>query len=852
MPVGSTWSDRGYSARSQNNSKGSSKNPYVIRKDTPAEQRNITTKYLPSDGGQRIVQEGKETKTVQIVTLKPEAAAKAQSIAGEKRTVISGRPDIKQAQATQAAAYTITIQGPIDPYLLNKGILAPSSYLALQQRTKEAERLKGPRISLTYPLKAQDYIQKGGPGTPSAVERRGIREEFLTIDAARPLAKPLVTTKNNYTENIFPKKSVSFRESPIGKGIEEAGKNLLITPLAGIGQQITFLREDLPKGPLMPYYSSLRLATSTKKQSEAIKLSKQPEFQSAVFLEATAPFAGVGAVRWVFGGLGVGSAIKTIKEKPTTAGVTEGLIYGGLGVSSVPKYNLLTRSFMKLSPKYRGVKATGISYVEDVTTPTKLSDLRTFENKVVPTTHVTLADLPKEFITTAQTTGAGPFRTKYKLFDFYKAAPKVGSLKRQAYLGYAGIVSAESTAPSSGKIIFGEPKITILIFNDLISPTPRGFKTIESAQKFQVQTTGKTYIPPENIAGRSMEGQFITPSAYGDRGISQDFFGPKAFDTGLGVPTPGSKIVQYQEQRTFTFYPQRKENILTQAINFIKTKSSGKELSKESLLFKGLATTRFYKLKIVPAETKPVIMENVPSSVKRIDVNKYAKEQAEISSAKRIESPSGFISPSRLLTRTSSGKIVSKSSVSYTPSGYVSSLPSKSMSLKSSSISSSVSSSLSSGISSSLTSSSGRSSSSRISSSLSSSVSSSLSSGISSSLSSSISRISSSPSSSIPIISYPSRSSPPYKDSSKSLLSYSVQTISKTKKKKIRFKDTGLYVLPDLFNVELTERKYALTTGEQAIAPRLTSKIKAQAFSAFKGYGPGYIITEQQRRRLLK
>jgi hypothetical protein len=66
-----------------------------------------------------------------------------------------------------------------------------------------------------------------------------------------------------------------------------------------------------------------------------------------------------------------------------------------------------------------------------------------------------------------------------------------------------------------------------------------------------------------------------------------------------------------------------------------------------------------------------------------------------------------------------------------------------------------------------------------------------------------------------------------------------------SKKKK---NDYAVYVLPDLYSVNITEIK----TEKEAITPRLTGKVRNQAERVFRGWGGQYIPTEQIRTGKVK
>jgi hypothetical protein len=88
--------------------KGTSSNPYVINKDTKAKDRNIITRYLPSDGGKRIVERNGKIETIQLVELKQESTKtlRQNTLTPSKITVVSGQPKIRGEQAQQLAQLT--------------------------------------------------------------------------------------------------------------------------------------------------------------------------------------------------------------------------------------------------------------------------------------------------------------------------------------------------------------------------------------------------------------------------------------------------------------------------------------------------------------------------------------------------------------------------------------------------------------------------------------------------------------------------------------------------------------------------------------------------------------------------
>lgn len=529
-------------------------------------------------------------------------------------------------------------------------------------------------------------------------------------------------------------------------------------------------------------------------------------------------------VRYGVAGLGLFEAGKTIANDSSLSGYIEGVTYGATGVAAIPKYNWLNRNLMKLFPRYVTPESTSIGFIESTTVPISKENLLRFEGMEIKTIHVTPSKLPESFVTTAMPEKAGGMRLRENLLNFYRSAPS-GAGDPYAYLGYAGI-SDGTVSSSSGQVLFGTPKITLLTETLTVTPSPLG-RTLRSTNILQVKQGGKTFIPAENLFGASTERQVVTVSKYGDL---------------LPFETEGSLVTTFPKERTFTFYPQRKANILTKAVDLFRKEP----LSKESPLFKTLSTSRYYKLDILPAKTTSITpgIESITTTknVPRLDLPSYntALEESATSSrsvaSSRITITKGYSFPIESSVPSSSRVSLG----SYLLSSKISKSTVSSTGISSSLVISSVTSSVPSKIS---------------------------------------SFTSGSPSSYPSIISIPSRpsspsfvSSPIISKSSSAPRDYFISTPSYGRKSKIdldefgllfkekvkkskrrRLGEPGVYVLPDLASVSATEQEnFRRFGGGEAIAPRLTKDIYTKALRAYKGIGTGFIPTEQMRTRRLR
>jgi hypothetical protein len=749
----------------------------------------------------------------------------------ENQVVVAGHPDIKGDEARAIYNYAKSSGTPVEikkqevkhnTKKYTSYTVKPSSTYRVAERMKVAESLSG---------WSSGELLKGYRNTTKTVEDRSGREVYYDTSKTVPAETIFKADKkvlNPYNvqgvsarggvgaggylvfrdeanvglggEKVSSKKVYTFRDSGVGRGVVNSFNKLIAEPVQGLGEVGVNLVSQTSGVPSLGVgaidlvggkkvrdnYVFKELSTVVRGEPLDLFMSRK-SYRTGIITAATLPLFKFQSFRAVAGTLTIAEGIRSGVENPSAEGITEGVLTAGLGVAILPKNNAAVRSFNALfNPRYRTKAETGLVFVEDVTTPTKLSVLRGFEGKRVVTTHVTPSKLPREFVTVAKPEGAGVTRTRFQLFNFYKAAPVTGSyvaipvkgyktrgvLKSftsenlfdvprgttyflkggktvspyvretstgQAYLAYLGI--GEGRSSSSSKILFGVPRGRILVGKDFISPTPKNLRGIMNINSYQVQRSGSTFVPAENIAGGSIEGQFITPSRYGERGIEMGFWGANVYQQGnLPVETFGSLIRQYPKRRTFVYYDYRKPNLLTKGVEFFR----GKSLDREGLTFKILSqpTTNYYKLDLIPSKTFKVKDVTKLKDVAKLDEVKYALELEKYSTARRVESPqsvfssrgSGWLSSSRVSSGVSSSVFSSR-----VPSSSLSSSRVLSSSLSSSGVSSSVFSSRvpSSSLSSSRVSSGV--SSSRVSSGVSSSLSSSLSSSWSSSGSSIIS-----------------------------------------------------------------------------------------------------------------
>lgn len=263
-----------------------------------------------------------------------------------------------------------------------------------------------------------------------------------------------------------------------------------------------------------------------------------------------------------------------------------------LSYSKLKFYDPLKAKFKTTFFKdYVPVKETGVKFIPDYTVQTKTKDLFKFEGGKAKTIHVTVADLPDEFIAQSQS-GVGGFRKQYELYQFYKSSPSVAR-ETQAYLGYAGVLDDPLKAYSEKRVLF-QPKIKAWVFDDYISTTPKNIKglDVKSINIYQGQKSGATFVPAENIAGMSMEGQFITPAKYVDD-LGFKIKGYESFE--------GSIIKKTGDPSIKTFYIQEMQNPYSNII------------AKKVWDVFGVKN-KYFEIELIKAQTLPV--KSIGSQVK--------------------------------------------------------------------------------------------------------------------------------------------------------------------------------------------------------------------------------------------
>lgn len=202
-------------------------------------------------------------------------------------------------------------------------------------------------------------------------------------------------------------------------------------------------------------------------------------------------------------------------------------------------------------PNYKPIEQTGIEFRAAHTVESPVSNLYKLENQKVTSIHVTMGKLPDEFVTTAQPSSAGSFRSEFDLYHFYKSAPYQN--KPQGYLGYAGILDDPASVPVEYVDTWTKPKIKALVFPDeTVKKTPSGVKSqdIKTINIWQGQQSGATLIPAENIKGFSTETQLISPSRYVD----------DAGNALKGYENFQGSIVKRTGSSTYTYYVQDLKN----------------------------------------------------------------------------------------------------------------------------------------------------------------------------------------------------------------------------------------------------------------------------------------------------
>lgn len=275
----------------------------------------------------------------------------------------------------------------------------------------------------------------------------------------------------------------------------------------------------------------------------------------------------------------------------------------------------------KISPAFTPIEKTGIEFVPSTTVPITQADILAREGTTSTGIHVTLSKAFDDFnqvLIKAQTDNAGALRTNLEQFSFFKS---LEGEKPRAYLGYAGIGDLGSEKPTIKYSLF-PPKIKALIFPDeLISFTPKGLSA-EEIQAFQGLTTGKTFIPAENILGLSGEAQTVTPAEIkyqvsgrgivdgASRKIVKTFdteaeaqaYATKAKLTNVNIEFKGYRgsIIEKKGGFEYTLYPEKRA-----LPKFVEQSPFLKKIS-ESLT---LDVKKFHKIQLVKAETLPVLAD---------------------------------------------------------------------------------------------------------------------------------------------------------------------------------------------------------------------------------------------------
>jgi hypothetical protein len=367
--------------------------------------------------------------------------------------------------------------------------------------------------------------------------------------------------------------------------------------------------------------------------------------------------------------------------------------------------NPATRAVMtKAYPDtYKYADDVNIKFFQAHTDETTLPVLKQSDGRTVKTVHVTVADPfqgGESFVTVAMPEGAGGFRQANQLYNFYKSSPvpesikqvKVGGYKTRAvavnqlgdgpgltvsnkgfsfkpgrtvsgyaydqstgraYLGYAGIGDISS---SGSKVILGSPQVKLLVGRDFVTPTPASIATqdVQAINRYQVARGGRTFVPAENLAGRSVEGQLISPSSYQAL--------PNYKELGLtGLGTQVSKA----GPSTFVYYP-----------------------VEQSRLFGLLNTKKYYKFELIPvkyglvdAQTASGVAGGVSQgSIKPLDMKSYGSSYGKVRYVEpsydfyRVRNPS----LSRSLYRSKSSSTPSSGTSSSFGYRFVSSSPQRS------------------------------------------------------------------------------------------------------------------------------------------------------------------------------
>jgi hypothetical protein len=245
---------------------------------------------------------------------------------------------------------------------------------------------------------------------------------------------------------------------------------------------------------------------------------------------------------------------------------------------------IIAETKTSILPNYNPIEEVGVEFRAAHTVESPTSSLYKLENKPITAVHVTIADLPNEFVTTANPSGAGEFRSSNKLFHFYKSAPYEN--KPQGYLGYAGILDDVDSVPVEYVETWTKPKIKALVFeNEKVTQTPVNLRgqDIKVINMWQGKQSGATLVPSENIKGFSSETQVISPSRYVDT----------SGEIMVGYEDFKGSIIKKEGASSYTYYIQDIKNpyqniIAKQAWDILGVKKE------------------YYKIELIPASTSPV------------------------------------------------------------------------------------------------------------------------------------------------------------------------------------------------------------------------------------------------------
>jgi len=218
-----------------------------------------------------------------------------------------------------------------------------------------------------------------------------------------------------------------------------------------------------------------------------------------------------------------------------------------LAVKDTPIANVVKKPFQaareKFSPSGIPFEETGFRLVEGTTIPTALKDLKTFEGTTQPTIHTTLSPALDYGVVLkpGEPGSVGPGRNAIGQYNFYQSLPK--NDVPVAYGGYIGIGDAYSAGVKTEFALLNPSKKVFIFRDTLISKTPEEvindgiFQTVQ----FQTKTPG-TYLPAENLFGRSTERQAATSVGTEDVPIFQ-------IEKNVGAPLEGKFTYYNQKQK---------------------------------------------------------------------------------------------------------------------------------------------------------------------------------------------------------------------------------------------------------------------------------------------------------------